>query len=137
MKGKSVSFCLTTVVAVAALSLLMASVAASEPVNSTPQQVFDGMRQSFQAEKAKGVHARYQWELSGPNGGEWWIDVNDGTFKMGKGKIDNPSVTFITSDNDWVAMSNGTLKGTWAFLTGRLKVRGPQSVARKLDEIFP
>jgi putative sterol carrier protein len=137
MKGKSVSFCLTTVVAVAALSLRVASAAANEPSNSTPQQVFDGMRQSFQAEKAKGVHARYQWELSGPNGGEWWIDVNDGTFKMGKGKIDNPSVTFITSDNDWVAMSNGTLKGTWAFLTGRLKVRGPQSVARKLDEIFP
>ncbi|PYL85635.1 MAG: hypothetical protein DMF17_07955, partial [Verrucomicrobia bacterium] len=48
-----------------------------------------------------------------------------------------PSVTFITSDNDWVAMSNGTLKGTWAFLTGRLKVHGPQSLARKLDEIFP
>ena len=137
MKGKSVSFCLVTVVAVAALSLRMASAAANEPVNSTPQQVFDGMRQSFQAVKAKGVHARYQWELSGPNGGEWWIDVNDGTFKMGKGKIDNPSVTFITSDNDWVAMSNGTLKGTWAFLTGRLKVRGPQSLARKLDEIFP
>ena len=105
--------------------------------NSTPQQVFDGMRQSFQADKAKGVHARYQWQLSGPNGGEWWIDVDDGTFKMGRGKIDNPSVTFITSDNDWVAMSNGKLKGTWAFMTGRLKVRGSQSIARKLDEIFP
>src|SRR5260370_37929442 len=105
--------------------------------NSTPQQVLDGMRQSFQADKAKGVHARYQWELSGPNGGEWWIDVNDGTFKMGRGKIDNPSVTFITSDNDWVAMSNGQLKGTWAYLTGRLKVRGSQSIARKLYEIFP
>ena len=137
MKGKSVSFCLVTVVAVAALSLRMASAAANEPVNSTPQQVFDGMRQSFQAAKAKGVHARYQWELSGPNGGEWWIDVNDGTFKMGRGKIDNPSVTFITSDKDWVAMSNGTLKGSWAFLTGRLKVHGPQSTAKKLDEIFP
>src|SRR5437660_12741014 len=97
--------------------------------NSTPQQVFYGMRQSFQADKAKGVHARYQWDLSGPNGGEWWIDVNDGTFKMGRGKIDNPSVTFITSDNDWVAMSNGKLKGTWAFMTGRLKVRGSQSIA--------
>src|SRR5438876_598640 len=97
--------------------------------SSTPQQVFDGMRQSFQADKAKGVHARYQWELSGPNGGEWWIEVNDGTYKMGRGKIDNPSVTFITSDNDWVAMSNGKLKGTWAFMTGRLKVRGSQSIA--------
>ncbi|MFZ0917022.1 MAG: SCP2 sterol-binding domain-containing protein [Candidatus Udaeobacter sp.] len=111
--------------------------ASNEPSNSTPQQVFDGMRQSFQAGKAKGVHARYQWELSGPSGGEWWIDVNDGTYKMGKGKIDNPSVTFITSDADWVAMSNGKLKGTWAFMTGRLKVRGSQAVARKLNEIFP
>ena len=111
--------------------------ASNEPSNSTPQQVFDGMRQSFQANKAKGVHARYQWELSGPNGGEWWIDVNDGTYKMGKGKIDNPGVTFITSDADWVAMSNGKLKGTWAFMTGRLKVRGSQAVARKLNEIIP
>ena len=95
------------------------------------------MRQSFQVAKAKGVHARYQWELSGPNGGEWWIDVNDGTFKMGRGKIDNPSVTFITSDKDWVALSNGTLGGKWAYFTGRLKIRGSQSLARKLDEIFP
>src|SRR6266704_1814845 len=68
--------------------------------DSTPQQVFDSMRGSFQPAKAKGVHARYQWDLSGPHGGEWWIDVNDGTYKMGKGKIDDPSVTFITSDND-------------------------------------
>ena len=37
------------------------------------------------------------------NGGEWWIDVNDGKYKMGKGKIDNPNVTFIASDKDWVA----------------------------------
>ena len=119
------------------VSLGAKSAASKEASSSTPQQVFDGMRQSFQANKAKGVHARYQWELSGPNGGEWWIDVNDGTYKMGKGKIDNPSVTFITSDADWVAMSNGKLKGTWAFMTGRLKVRGSQAVARKLNEIFP
>src|SRR5205814_5407083 len=105
--------------------------------NSTPQQVFDGMRQSFRADKAKGVHARYQWELSGPDGGEWWIEVNDGKFQMGKGKTANPDVTFITSDKNWVALSNGTLGGKWAFITGRLKVHGSQSLARKLDEMFP
>ena len=117
--------------------VLFSSAAIRAEDSSTPQQVFDGMKQSFKADKAKGVHAKYQWELSGANGGDWWIEVNDGTYKMGRGKIDNPSVTFITSDNDWVAMSNGKLKGTWAFMTGRLKVHGSQSVARKLDEIFP
>jgi len=124
-------------VCIALTATLATSTVCAAEENSTPQQVFDGMRESFQADKAKGVHAKYQWNLSGPNGGDWWIDVEDGKFTMGKGKIDNPTVTFITSDNDWVAMCNGKLKGTWAFMTGRLKVHGPQSVARKLDEIFP
>src|ERR1700720_1941916 len=137
MTAKSLSSCLIAAMIVVTLSLGPAKAASSEPEDTTPQQVFDGMRKSFRAEKAKGVRARYQWELSGPNGGEWWIEVNDGTFKMGRGKIGNPAVTFITSDNDWVAMSNGKLKGSWAFMTGRLKVRGSQSIARKLDEIFP
>ena len=137
MKANNAYLTLTIATIIAAIGLGAASAASKESSSSTPQQVFDGMRQSFQAQKAKGVHARYQWELSGPNGGEWWIDVNDGTYKMGKGKIDNPSVTFVTSDKDWVALSNGTLGGKWAYFTGRLKVRGSQSVARKLDEIFP
>jgi putative sterol carrier protein len=137
MKTIRTSLSLLSAIIVAAACMSAASAAAEEPSNTTPQGVFDGMRQSFQAEKAKGVHARYQWELSGPNGGEWWIDVNDGTYKMGKGKIDNPSVTFVTSDKNWVALSNGRLGGKWAFFTGRLKIRGSQSLARKLDEIFP
>jgi putative sterol carrier protein len=106
-------------------------------VDSTPQEVFDSMRGSFQAAKAKGVHARYQWDLSGPQGGQWWIDVDDGKYKMGKGKIDNPSVTFVAKDRDWVAVSNHQMGGTWAYLTGRLKIRGDQGLARKLGEIFP
>jgi putative sterol carrier protein len=121
----------------AAIGLGTISAASNERANATPQDVFDGMRQSFQADKAKGVHLKYQWQLSGPNGGDWWIEVNDGKCEMGRGKVDNPDVTFITSDKNWVALSNGTLGGKWAFFTGRLKIHGSQAAARKLDEIFP
>ena len=121
----------------AAAICVCATTAAASPEDSTPQGVFDAMRSSFQPAKAKGVHARYQWDLSGPNGGEWWIDVNDGTCKMGKGKIDHPSVTFTAKDKDWVAICHDQLSGTWAYMTGRLKVRGDQGVARKLGEMFP
>jgi putative sterol carrier protein len=110
---------------------------AAEHMDSTPQEVFDSMRGSFQPAKAKGVHARYQWDLSGPQGGQWWIDVEDGKYTMGKGKIDNPNVTFVAKDKDWVAVSNHQMGGTWAYLTGRLKIRGDQAMARKLGEIFP
>jgi alkyl sulfatase BDS1-like metallo-beta-lactamase superfamily hydrolase len=120
-----------------AIGLGTAIAAPDEPPNATPQDVFDAMRGSFQPAKAKGVHARYQWDLSGPNGGEWWIEVNNGTYKMGKGKIPDPNVTFIAKDKDWVAICHDQLSGTWAYLTGRLKVRGDQGVARKLGEMFP
>ena len=129
---------LTIISAFASLIYVQAANAASsEHLDSTPQQVFDSMRGSFQPAKAKGIHARYQWDLSGPEGGQWWIDVDDGKYKMGKGKIDNPSVTFVAKDKDWVAVSNHQMGGTWAYLTGRLKIRGDQGLARKLGEIFP
>ncbi len=131
MKTIRTSLSLLSATIVTVVSLGTASAA------STPQEVFDGMRQSFQPNKAKGVHARYQWELSGPQGGQWWIDVNDGKYKMGKGKISNPNVTFVAKDKDWVAVSSGQLGGTWAYMTGRLKIRGDQGLARKLGQIFP
>ena len=131
--------CLPLAIKAIAMAICMSAVSASaaEQVDSTPQEVFDSMRGSFQPAKAKGVHARYQWDLSGPQGGQWWIDVEDGKYKMGKGKIDNPSVTFVAKDKDWVAVSNHQMGGTWAYLTGRLRIRGDQGLARKLGEIFP
>ena len=103
------------------------SVAGASPTGSTPQDVFDAMRGSFQPAKAKGVHARYQW----------WVEVNDGSCKIGKGTIPEPTVTFTATDKDWVAICHDQLSGTWAYITGRLKVRGDQGVARKLGEMFP
>ena len=48
--------------------------------------------------------------------------MNGGKYKMGKGKISDPNVTFVARDKDWVAVSNGKLSGTWAYMTGRLKI---------------
>src|ERR1043166_6195514 len=135
--GKKHCLFLSISVPAVAVCFIAASAAPASPMGSTPQDVYAAMRSSFQPAKAKGVHARYQWDLSGPNGGQWWIEVNDGTYKMGKGQIDHPNVTFRASDKDWVAICHDQLSGTWAYLTGRLKVRGDQNVARKLGEMFP
>jgi putative sterol carrier protein len=125
------------VVGITALAWPATATDSSGAGNVAPQKVFDDMRESFRPDRAKHVHARYQFDLSGPQGGEWWIEIKDGKFTMGRGLIENPNVTFIASDKDWVALSNGTLSGTWATLTGRLKVRGNQWLARKLGEMCP
>jgi putative sterol carrier protein len=105
--------------------------------NSTPADVFESMRKDFNAAASKGVHAHYQFNISGPMGGVWWIIVDDGEFTMGKGSIENPDVVMTSTDRDWVMLATGSLSGFRAFLTGRLKVTGDQSLARKLDAIFP
>jgi putative sterol carrier protein len=123
MKPRSATLYLIAATTVAALCFATQSATAAEDDNVVPQDVFDGMRESFKPAKAKG--------------GQWWIEVNDGKCKMGKGRIEKPTFTFIASDKDWVALSNGKLGGTRAYLTGRLKMRGDKKWARKLDEMFP
>ncbi len=117
-------------------AFFVAAVAVAQD-NVRPQEVFDGMRESFRADRASGITARYQFDLGGPEGGHWRIEVKDGTCRVERGEIERPDVTFIASDKDWVALSNGKLSGTWATITGRLKVRGDHRLARKLDELFP
>jgi alkyl sulfatase BDS1-like metallo-beta-lactamase superfamily hydrolase len=137
MRTKSGSFCLTIAIILAALPLGAADAVAQEAPSVVPQDVFDGMRAGFDPAAARGVHAGYQWILSGPNGGTWWITVSDGSFKMGKGTIPNPDVTFRVSDKDWVAISNGTLSGFRAFITRRLRISGNRQLARSLGKMFP
>ena len=60
---------------VAVAMCIGAAISLADRAESTPQDVFDGMRGSFQPAKAKGVHARYQWDLSGPT---WWRMVDRG-----------------------------------------------------------
>jgi hypothetical protein len=38
--------------------------------------------------------------------------VNGGKYKMEKGEISDPNVTFVARDKDWVAVSNRKLGGT-------------------------
>src|SRR6185369_2610593 len=103
MKTKWINIFLAGVIT---FGLATAQAASNGHQDSTPQQVFDGMRRSFQVDKAKGVNARYQFNLSGPNGGTWFVDVNDGKLQMDRGTIDHPNVTLATTDRDWVALSN-------------------------------
>ncbi len=117
--------------------ILLASSISATAGGATPQEVFDSMRANFRADKAAGLNARYQFEISGARGGTWAVEVKNSRCHFQKAKIEKPDVTLTVSDKDWVALANGRLNGVWAFATGRLKIRGDQNVARKLDELFP
>lgn len=118
------------------IQLVFASTNDEDKVTSI-EQLFEDMKKSFRPDRAKGVFIRYQFRFKEPQASDRWIIVKDGTFTMGKGIVEHPDVTFSCSGADWLELSNGTLGGFRAYLTGRLRVSGSQSMARKLDELFP
>jgi len=111
--------------------------ASTENQPTGPDEVFAQMQHTFRSDRARGKHLRFQFNFGDPQGGKWWIEIDNGAYTMGKGTIPRPDVTFACTGADWVRLANGTLNGFQAFITGRLRVSGNQFTARKLDEIFP
>lgn len=104
---------------------------------TTVDEVFGNMGQMFQADKAEGVDAVYQFDLTGDGGGKYWLKVNDGTYEQGAGQHEDPSITLIASADDYIKIANGEMAAMSAFMSGKLKVKGEMGLALKLQSIFP
>ena len=91
----------------------------------------------FVANAAKGVHATFQFELSGDGGSTFHVVVSDGTMQIADGPAAAPSTTIKMASGDYVDMVNGKLSGPMAFMKGKLKVAGNVMLAQKMQNIFP
>jgi putative sterol carrier protein len=105
--------------------------------NPSAAETFKYMEQHFNAAAAQGVNATLQWELSGEGGGTWALEIANGACKLIEGGVQNPKTTFILAASDWVAIATGKLNPMNAFMTGKLKVQGDQSIALKMQSMFP
>jgi putative sterol carrier protein len=101
---------------------------------NTPDEVFLDMdrRLGTEISSLAGVTANYLFKLSGQGGGSFHILVKDGRGSAGAGAIDDPDLTFAVSAEDFVAMVRGDLDGVLAFMTGKLTMRGDQTLALPL-----
>ncbi len=79
----------------------------------------------------------FQWELGGPRGEVFHALVHRGHIDVRSGPHEKPTVALVMDADDYVSVVNGDLDGTWAFTTGRGKVRGDLSAAMKMRSIFP
>lgn len=104
---------------------------------NTCEETLNEMYRSFDSKAAVGLNATYVFEISGSNGGNWTLDIKNGKCEFKKGKSSNPSVTISISDQDWIAIRNGTLNSQMAFMMGKLRVSGDMSLAMKLQSMFP
>ena len=100
------------------------------------KESFDSMPGNFNSEKAAGLKAVYQWDVTGDGGGKWNAEIADGACNVAEGEHASPNITITVAAQDWLDILNGKLDGQMAFMSGKLKVKGDMSLAMKLKTLF-
>lgn len=95
-------------------------------------KVFPTMVERFDPKKAEGINAAIQFDLTGDNGGMYWLRIADSAAQTGEGAVENPKMTLRASADDFYSMMNGGLNPMQAFMTGKIKIQGDTSLALKL-----
>src|SRR6266540_1143530 len=106
-------------------------------VQMTPDQIVDAMPQYLVFEKAGSTKATILFDLSGDQGGKWWVKINEGKAESGKGDPpENPNVTLLADAGDWVKIMTGKMDPTSSFMSGKLKIKGDMGLAIKMQTLF-
>jgi putative sterol carrier protein len=106
------------------------------PTMNDIADIFTGMASRFQPDKASGVDATIQFDLSGDNGGLYWVKVENGTCVTGTGQADSPKMTIKAAAEDWHKIAHGEMNAMQAFMGGKIKIQGDMSLALKMQSMF-
>jgi len=79
--------------------------------------------------------AVYKFELNGPDGGTWIVDLRKKTFGVREAEED-AQCTFKASDQNFINLVTGKLRPESALLTGKLKLTGDVGLAMKFGELI-
>ena len=87
-------------------------------------------------QRIAGLNATFQFDLTGDGGGTWHVVLANGDGQLIEGPAENPGVTFELAADDFVALTEGRLNGTSAFMSGKLKIKGDMGLAMRLQTII-
>ncbi|MEQ8677953.1 MAG: SCP2 sterol-binding domain-containing protein [Aggregatilineales bacterium] len=102
----------------------------------TSAEIADMMVAGFDASKAQGVNATLQFDLSGDEGGQFYLTIDDGTITKVDGVATDPNMTLKASAEDYYAVATGKLNPMQAFMSGKIKIQGDMSMAMKMQGMF-
>ncbi|EGW00665.1 Hydroxysteroid dehydrogenase-like protein 2 [Cricetulus griseus] len=101
------------------------------------EETFRILKDSLSDDVVKATQAVYQFELSGEDGGTWFLDLKSKGGKVGHGESsERADVVMSMTTDDFVKMFSGKLKPTMAFMSGKLKIKGNMALAIKLEKLM-
>ena len=85
---------------------------------------FEGMKDRFIPEKAKGVDATVSYHITGKGGGKWTITIKDGEMTLSEEVLKTPRVYIVARDSAYHDIVTGKLDGITAVVTGKMSIEG-------------
>jgi putative sterol carrier protein len=82
------------------------------------------------------INAVYQFNISGPGGGQWAVDCATPGGAVSTGPAASASCTVACTDSDFLNIVNGKLNPQMAFMMGKLKIQGDMGLALKLAQLL-
>ena len=101
------------------------------------QDFIFGMPTRFAAEKATGLEATIQFLISGRDGGNFVLHLNNGICTAHEGLEASPTLTLRMSSETYIGMAIGKLKGPQAFFVRKLRFEGETKLLMKMHSLFP
>jgi putative sterol carrier protein len=102
----------------------------------TIDEMFAMMPNVFDASKAAGMDATVQFDLSGDDGGQYYVQVANGEVDVQKGTADSPTATIHMAAEDYKKMVAGELNPVNAFMMQKIKVEGDLNTVMKFQGLF-
>ncbi|MFN2158923.1 MAG: SCP2 sterol-binding domain-containing protein [Anaerolineales bacterium] len=102
----------------------------------TIEQLIRNHEKAFIPEKAEGLTAVIQYHLTGEEGGDWIININDGKCNVEEGEADSPTMTLTSDAADFGDVLLGKANGMQYFMEGKIKLAGDLNLAMKLTSMF-
>lgn len=98
-----------------------------------PKEFFETILPAkFTPERAKGINAVVQMNITGPNGGNWIVNVENQKIIVKEGVDPSPTMRIAIADTDFIDIVNGKLSGIQALMAGKLEFSGSIGAGIKL-----
>lgn len=102
-----------------------------------PEFIFNAMPAVFLSSAARGLRATYRVDISGKQGGTWYVIVSSKACRVTKDSKNRvPDVWISTDAKTWAMLATGQMDPADAESAGLLHVSGSRALAERFDQLF-
>ncbi len=102
----------------------------------TLQDLMDHLTDFFVPARAAGIQASVQFDLTGQQGGQWLVNIDNSACQVSKANNPTADLLFQADGQDALDIFYGRLNPMSAFMKGRVRLKGNFSLALRLFGLF-